>query len=77
MENPHAQERVMSDFQILKRSFQYIKPHRKRFIFAIFLMPIVVALELVGPYLSATVVNRLAHKDFIQYLSFLPLPLDI
>lgn len=75
MENPHAQERVMSDFQILKRSFQYIKPHRKRFIFAIFLMLIVVALELVGPYLSATVVNRLAHKELYPYLSILALSL--
>lgn len=75
MENPHAQERVMSDFQILKRSFQYIKPHRKRFLLAIFLMLIVVALELVGPYLSATVVNRLAHKELYPYLSILSLSL--
>lgn len=71
MEKSHAQERVMSDFQILKRSFHYIKPHRKQFCFALFFMLIVVALELAGPYLSATVVDRLAHKELYPYLSIL------
>ena len=65
------EERTMSDWTILKRSFQYIRPHWRRFLLAISLMIIVIALELAGPYLTGSVVEHLSKPEDYTYLSVL------
>lgn len=70
-----TQDRVMSDRAIIKRSIEYIKPHFKRFFLAILLMLFVIALELVGPYLSGTVIGKLSHPENVKYLTVLALSL--
>ncbi len=71
--NLHNDTRVMSDKEILKRSFSYIKPHAKKFIIAIIFMLIVIALELIGPYISSTIVSRLYNFENYKYLSIVAL----
>lgn len=71
--NLHNDTRVMSDKEILKRSFSYIKPHAKKFIIAIIFMLIVIALELIGPYISSTIVARLYNFENYKYLSIVAL----
>lgn len=68
-------ERVMKDRDIIRRSFAYIKPHRKRFFLAIFFMIIVVALELTFPYLSGLAIGKLSHPETTKYITILALAL--
>ncbi len=75
MAKVRTQDRVMSDRAIIKRSIEYIKPHYKRFFLAILLMLFVIALELVGPYLSGSVIGKLAHPENVKYLTILALSL--
>ncbi len=73
--NLNNDTRVMSDSTILKRTFAYIKPHKKSFILAMIFMVIVIGLELMGPYLSGVVVSRLKNFENYKYLSVLALAL--
>lgn len=73
--NLNNDTRIMSDKEILKRSFSYIKPHAKKFIVAMIFMVIVIALELAGPYLSGIIVGRLRNFENYKYISVLALAL--
>ncbi len=75
MSEVNHNNRVLSDRMIIKRSLQYIKPHRKDFLFALLLMVLVIALELSGPYLSSLVIGKLAHPENTTYIVVLSLSL--
>lgn len=73
--NLNNDARVMKDRDLLKRAFIYIKPHAKSFIIAIIFMIAVIALELVGPYLSGKIVGMLKNHHNYRYISVLALAL--
>lgn len=65
--------RIMSDKEILKRSFSYIRPHANKFIISMIFMVIVILLELAGPYISGIIVSRLYSFENYKYLSVVAL----
>ncbi|MFA5742202.1 MAG: hypothetical protein WC874_04920, partial [Candidatus Izemoplasmatales bacterium] len=52
--------RKMSDGQIIKRLFFYVKPFFKPLFFAIFMVLLLVGLDIISPLLFAEVINQLS-----------------
>ncbi len=56
-------KRVLSDKEILRRTWKYLRPHKKSFLFAGIFMLIMVGLQVLGPFLLGKVIGTLKSVD--------------
>lgn len=66
-------DRKMSDLELIKKTWKYIRPYRFKLLLAIFFMLLLVVFDLIGPLITAEILEALTIKKDIVTEAMIPI----